>query len=162
MLVRFASHSKWSPENHWSDLARKRLTYGDVPSQKARKLAKFALARDFLHDLPAPPYTDEIVEAIRFLISRPKLAAYAPYALDLRLLGRALGSLPDDYVCPILGDSQDDALRMGRRILSALAYAAEVPADLWDAHGDTESTRYRRGAQPALSPFDTGSESERR
>lgn len=133
MLVRFAAESKWSPESQWSDHARKRLTYGDVPEKKARELAKLALSHNFYEGLPAPAYTEEIIQAIKSLISRPEVAAFTPYALDLQLFGRVIGGLPKDYVPPLLARSQEDTSSMGRRILSALAYAGEIPQNLWDS-----------------------------
>jgi len=154
MLVRFAAESKWSPENQWSDHARKKLTYGDVPPQKAQQLAKLALTRDFYEGLPRPAYTEEVVQAIKSMISRPRVAALAPYALDFQLFGRVLGSLSNDYVSPVLGELQEDTLKMGKRILSALAYAAEIPTSLWDAEKNGEIGRGGRSLQETLPIFD--------
>ena len=33
MLVRFACETKWTPQEEWSEYARKKLTFGDVPPQ---------------------------------------------------------------------------------------------------------------------------------
>jgi hypothetical protein len=155
MLVRFAAESKWMREKDWSAYARKKLTYGDVPPQKARQLAKLALSQEFFNGLPAPEYTDEVLQAIGLLISRPEIAAVTPYALDFQLFGRVLGSVPRDYVIPVLGHLQEDALKVGRRILSVLAYAAAIPADMWALEND-EMARVtnKRGFQGTLPILD--------
>ena len=154
MLVRFAAESKWMPEKDWSAYARKKLTYGDIPPHKAQQLAKLALDRDFFEGLPTPEYTDEILQVIKFLISQPSVAAITPYALDFHLFGRVLGSVPNDYVAPVLGRLQEDALKMGRRILSALAYAAQVPANLWTLENRGAGTVTGHNLQGTLPMLD--------
>jgi hypothetical protein len=156
MLVRFAAESKWTPEIDWADHARKRLTYGDVPPQKARQLARLALDRDFYDGLPTPQYTDEILQVIRSLISQPAVAAITPYALDFQLFGRILGSISNEYVVPVLGRLQEDTLKIGRRILSALAYASELPANVWalDKNSREIENASRQGLQGMLPLLD--------
>jgi hypothetical protein len=147
MLVRFATENKWTPESDWSDYARKRLTYGDVPPQKARQLAKLALDHDFFEGLPSPEYTDEIIEIIKKLIAQPKAASAVPYALDFRLLGQTLGG--EESSITILGELQEDADKIGRQFLSALAYSAAIRPNLWYSE---ESRRvYTRSNQPQQS-----------
>lgn len=131
MLVRFACETKWTPEEEWTDYARKKLTYGDVPPHKARQLAKLALDADFFEGLPSPEYTDEIVGAIGSLIAQPIAASTVPQALDFGLFGQELVSedAPNSQVGAAFGDSA----RLGKQVLSALSYAAEVPTGLWEA-----------------------------
>jgi hypothetical protein len=152
MLVRFAIENKWTPEADWSDYARKRLTYGDVPPQKARTLAKLALDRDFFDGLPSPEYTDEIIEVIKKLISQPEAAAIVPYALDFRLLGQALGG--ENLSISVLDKFQEAADKIGKQILSALSYSATVRPDLWyllDDHStQVESNETQQGTLPDL------------
>jgi hypothetical protein len=133
MLVRFACEVKWTPEEDWSEYARKKLTYGDVPPQKARQLAKLALDTSFFEGLPSPEYTDEIVEVIRALVSQPAGASTVPQALDMRLFGQELGGIED------ITELQTAALhpgsaKLGNLVLSALSYAAEVPVNLWEGN----------------------------
>jgi len=131
MLVRFASESKWTPQDDWSDYARKRLTYGDVPPQKATQLAKLALKRELYGGLPKPVYTEEIIEVLRLLILKQKMASLVPYALDFHLLGNVLLKMKDGYISPVLAESQVEVLKLCKQILSVLAYAAEIPNDIW-------------------------------
>ncbi len=131
MLVRFAAESKWSQEDDWSDYARKRLTYGDVPPQKAKQLAKLALDREFYGGLPKPIYTEEIIEVLRLLILKQKIASVIPYGLDFHLLGDVLLKIKDGYISPVLGELQGEVLKLCKQILSVLAYAAEIPNDVW-------------------------------
>jgi hypothetical protein len=131
MLLRFASETKWTPEAEWSDYARKKLTYGDVPPQKARQLAKLALDRDFFEGMPSPEYTEEVVSVIGTLISQPAAAATVPQALDFKLFGQELGS--EDSSQTLSNVLHPDSARLGKRVLSALSYAADIPADLWEA-----------------------------
>jgi hypothetical protein len=133
MLVRFAAESKWAPEREWSDHARRRLTYGDVPPTKAQQLARMTFESEFFDGLPAPRYTDEIIALIKSLITEPAIASVVPYALDFQLLGRGFGSINrEGYTTPFLGQLQPGALKLGRRVLSVLAYAAEIPPSLWE------------------------------
>jgi hypothetical protein len=131
MLLRFACETKWTPETEWSVYARKKLTYGDVPPHKARQLAKLALDRDFFEGLPSPEYTDEIVSVIGALISQPAVAAFVPQALDFRLFGQELSS--EDGSESLTGILYPDSVRLGKRVLSTLSYAADVHANLWEA-----------------------------
>ena len=131
MLVRFASESKWTPQDDWSDYARKKLTYGDIPPQKATQLAKLALEREFYGGLPKPVYTEEIIEVMNLLILKQKIASLVPYALDFHLLGDMLLKMKDGYISPILGELQVEVLKLCKQILSVLAYAAEIPNDIW-------------------------------
>ena len=131
MLIRFAIETKWTPEDDWSDYARKKLTYGDVPPQKAKQLAKLALDREFYGGLPKPLYTEEIIQVLRILISNPVLASLVPYALDYYLLGRIFSETPNNYVSPVLGELQTEAFKVCKQILSVLAYAAEISNEIW-------------------------------
>lgn len=132
MLVRFSAESKWTREKDWSAYARKKLTYGDTSPVKAQQLAKLAFGTDFFEGLPPPHFTEEIVEVIKALISRPDIAVQVPYALDYHLLGCVLGRIPKHTVHSVLGARQEEVLKMGKRILSALAYAAEMDATIWE------------------------------
>lgn len=131
MLVRFATESKWTPEDDWADSARKRLTYGDVPPQKANQLAKLALDREHYGSLPKPAYTEEIIHVLRMLISNPQLTLLIPFSLDFHLFGKALGKLPEKYVAPVLQDSYDELIKANKQILSAIAYAAGISSEIW-------------------------------
>lgn len=131
MLVRFAAESKWTPQDDWSDYARKRLIYGDIPPQKARQLAKLALDQNYFGELPKPFYTEEIIGILRLLISKQKLTSLVPYGLDFYLLGRSYGVLDEQYVSPFLNQAQDDVLAICKQILSVVAYAAELPNEIW-------------------------------
>lgn len=131
MLVRFACETKWTPEEEWTEYARKRLTFGDVPPNKARQLAKLALNTEFFEDLPSPEYTEEIVGVVGALISQPAAASTVPQALDYKLFGQGLGS--EDAPKLRVGELDTGSAKLGRQVLSALSYAAEVPASLWEA-----------------------------
>lgn len=133
MLVRFAAETKWTPEKDRSGYARKKLTYGDVAPAKAQRLAQLSLGLDFRDGLPPPKYSEEIIQAINALISQPNIAAVTPLALDFHLLGQVLGEHPDGHAPSGLGTVQQEALRMARRVLSALAYAADLPASFWNS-----------------------------
>lgn len=132
MLVRFAIESKWTPEQDWSDHAKKRLTFGDVPPRKVRELTRLALDFDFFETLPSPKYTDEVVGLIRSLIDQPSVAAVTPYALDFYLLGQVMDSASEDSATRVLGELQSSASKVTRQILSTLSYAADVPQDIWN------------------------------
>lgn len=141
MLVRFACETKWTPEEEWSEYARKKLTYGDVPPQKARQLAKLALDTNFFEGMPSPQYTEEIVGVIGALISQPAAASTVPQALDFKFFGQELGS--EDTP-----ESQNNVLhansaKLGKQVLSTLSYAAELPTTLWE--GD------KQGSDPTAS-----------
>lgn len=139
MLVRFAVENKWTPEKDWADYARKRLTFGDVSPQKARQLAQLALERNIPETIPAPPYTREIVAVLGTLINNPRVASLLPYALDFYLCGDRLRHLAGVNGSPRIIDAQyEDALRLGKRILSALAYAADLPATFWEVERPKE------------------------
>lgn len=153
MLVRFAATSKWTPEKDWSDHARKRLTYGDVPPQKAKQLAAMALDTTFYNGLPTPEYTEEIVSLIKAYISQPLAASIAPYVIDFQLFGRILRGLPRDYANPVLV-GQEDGIRLARKTLSVLSYAAGVPPSIWSADDPWASrheARRSRPEQPSLN-----------
>lgn len=131
MLVRFASESKWTPEDNWSDYARKRLTYGDIPPQKANQLAKLALNHEHYGGLPKPPYTEEFIHIIKLLVSKPRLASLIPFALDFQLFGRTMGKMPEEYIAPVLQDLREELIKHCKQILSVLAYASDIPNDIW-------------------------------
>lgn len=131
MLIRFAIESKWTPEMDWTSYARKKLTYGDIPPRKAEQLAKLALDRDFFDGLPTPQYTDEINNLIQALINNQKIAAIIPFALDFYLFGKILGAIDEKYIHPVLGANQEEAIKYGKRILSALSFATGIPNSIW-------------------------------
>jgi hypothetical protein len=131
MLVRFVAKAKWLPERDWTDYAKKKLTYGDIPPHKATQLAKLALERNFSNGLPAPQYADEIIEIIRFLIKQPDVGGLSPYVMDYQLFGHVLGNIDSEKALQSLGSIKTRALTAVRRILSAIAYAAELNADFW-------------------------------
>jgi hypothetical protein len=124
MLVRFAAESKWTPEKDWSAYARKKLTFGDVSPQKALQLAELALDRRINEGIPAPAYTGEILEVIKALITSPKVAARVPTSLDYYLFGNSRFDLR-------AGSVEEHALKLSRRVLSALSYAAGISSSLW-------------------------------
>lgn len=132
MLLRFAAECKWTPETEWMDYARKKLTYGDVSPQKAKQLAKLALKQDFYDGLPTPKYTDELLEVIKTLIAKAGSATVTPYVLDHYLFAQILGRLSNKTVVTLLGDQYDEAFKAGKRVLSALSYAAEMSAQIWE------------------------------
>ena len=134
MLVRFAAESKWTPEKDWTGYARKKLTFGDVSPQKALQLAELALDRRISEGIPSPAYTGEIIEVIRALIANPNIAAHLPMALDFYLFGRGpMGRGNPLNVNGVGEKGAEDALRMSRRVLSALSYAAGIPSVLWQS-----------------------------
>jgi hypothetical protein len=149
MLTRFAAESKWTPERDWSDHVRKRLTYGDVSPQKARQLAEITFDRNFFHGLPTPHYAEDIVKLIGAFINQPMAASITPYVIDFQLFGRILRERPRDYENPLL-IGQEEALRLARRVLSTLSYAADVPSNIWSA----EETRaeIKTNAAPNITP----------
>ena len=133
MLMRFACETKWTPREEWSEYARKKLTYGDVPPQKARQLAKLALDKSFFEGLPSPEYTDEIIEVIGALISQPVAASTTPQMLDFKLFGQELSD--EDVPEPKFGLTHHGTEKLSKQVLSMLTYAAGVPANLWVAGG---------------------------
>lgn len=147
MLVRFATESKWTPEDDWADNARKRLIYGDVSPQKANQLAKLALDREHYGSLPKPSYTEEIIHVLRLLISNPRLTSLIPFSLDMQLFGRTMGKLPEKYVAPVLQDSYDEIIKTSKQILSVLSYAAEISSEIWTVEGTkyTNSIKQNQG-----------------
>jgi hypothetical protein len=132
MMVRFAAECKWTPIRDWSDYARKKLTYGDVPPEKAKQLAQLALKEHFTDGLPAPEYMEEIVQAIEPLIAQPVVAGLIPYAVDFHLFGRVLGHLPPDYAPPVLREMEGSVMSMARRVVSVIGYAANVSTTFRD------------------------------
>jgi hypothetical protein len=132
MLVRFSSESKWTPEKDWASNLRKKLTYGDVPPKKAQQLTSLAFKKDFFEGLPVPHYVDEITELVKHLISRPLLAAGVPIGVDFLLFGRVVGGIAGDHLSSIIGQPQDEILRISRRVLSAISYAADIPSKTWE------------------------------
>lgn len=150
MLVRFACETKWTPEEEWSEYARKKLTFGDVPPNKARQLAKLALDTDFFEGLPSPEYTEEIVGVVEALISQPAAASTVPQALDYKLFGQELGS--EDAPELQVGVLDAGSAKLGRQVLSALSYAAEVPASLWEADQEGSDPAASTGGGAAYRP----------
>ncbi len=148
MLVRFASETKWTPEEEWSEYARKKLTFGDVPPNKARQLAKLALDTDYYEVLPSPEYTDEIIGVLGTLISQPGAASTVPQALDYKLFGQELVN-EDASESPVRVPDVGSA-KLGRQILSALSYAAEVSVSLWDLDHDGRDSATPTGGGPAF------------
>lgn len=150
MLVRFAVESKWTPEKDWTAYARKKLTFGDVSPQKALQLAELALDRRISEGIPSPSYTGEILEVIKTLIMNPKVAARVPTELDHYLFGggasnrrvNSVSSRPDDR-------DREDAVRLIRRVLSALSYAAGIPGLVWQPEFEQKELAYQ--ATPGLS-----------
>lgn len=147
MLVRFAIESKWTPEDDWVDNARKRLTYGDVPPQKANQLAKLALDHEHYGSLPKPAYTEEIIHVLRMLISNSQLTPFIPFSLDFQLFGKVMGKLPEKYVAPALQNSYDELIKANKQILSAIAYASEISGDVWTSERSkyTDSAMQNQG-----------------
>jgi len=116
-------------------------------------LAKLALDNVFTKELPTPEYSDEIINVIKSLISNPYITALTPYALDFHLLGQILGSLPDDYVPPVLGNFQEDTIRVCKKVLSALSYAEEVPVELWKPQTSIEIANNKGKSQQRKLPI---------
>lgn len=150
MLVRFACETKWTPEEEWSEYARKKLTFGDVPPNKARQLAKLALKTDFFEGLPSPEYTEEIVGVVGALISQPAAASIVPQALDHKLFGQELGS--EDTAESQVGMLDAGSAKLGKQVLSALSYAAEMPTSLWDADKEGRDSAAPTGSGHAYRP----------
>lgn len=147
MLARFATESKWTPEDDWTDNARKRLTYGDISPQKANQLAKLALDHEHYGSLPKPPYTEEIIHVLRLLILNPRLTSLIPFSLDFQLFGKTMGKLPEKYVAPVLQDSYNELIKINKQILSVLAYAAGISNEIWTLEGtkDSDSVKQNQG-----------------
>jgi hypothetical protein len=132
MIIRFACETKWTPEKDWADYARKKLTYGDVSPQKAQELARLALDRELPEGIPAPPYTAEVIRVLAALRSNPEIAARLPYYLDYYLFGYIVRESHAGYrTAPLTDSTGDGTLKLTRRILSALSYAAGVPSAIW-------------------------------
>jgi len=129
MLVRFAAESKWTPEKDWSAYARKKLTFGDVSPNKALQLAQYALDRKIVEGIPAPAYTNEIIQLIKSLIINPNVAASLPIVLDRHLFDQVLMKRPRPALPQTTDD--DEVLKLARRTLSAISYAAGIPASIW-------------------------------
>jgi hypothetical protein len=133
MLVRFAAETKWTPEKDWIDYARKKLTYGDISPQKAKELTQFALGRSISEGIPAPPYADEVIRVIDSLIANPRVSSRLPYYLDYHLFGNVPRSSMNNKVSPNdLDTIASNSIRLGRRVLSALSYAAGLQSSVWD------------------------------
>ncbi len=150
MLVRFACETKWTPEEEWSEYVRKKPTFGDVPPNKARQLAKLALKTDSFEVLPSPKYTEGVVGVVEALISQPAAASIVPQALDHKLFGQELRS--EDATGSQVGMLDAGSTKLGKQILSALSYAAEVPASLWDADEGGRDSAAPTGSGPAYRP----------
>lgn len=145
MLVRFAAESKWTPEKDWSAYARKKLTFGDVSPAKALQLAQFALDRKIIEGIPAPAYTGEVIQLIKVLINNPRLAARIPNALDQYLFDQVLAARP--RVLDHASETDEEALsRLAKRVLSALSYAAGIPAAIWQIEKRPKESTQRKVA----------------
>lgn len=139
MLVRFAAETKWTPEKDWIDYARKKLTYGDISPQKAKELTQFALGRSISEAIPAPPYAEEIIKIIDSLIANPRISSRLPYYLDYHLFGNVVRVSMNNKVNPNdLDTIALNAMRLGRRVLSALSYAAGLQSNVWDISAPQE------------------------
>lgn len=132
MLLRFICEIKWTPPSDWMDYARKRLTYGDVPRQKARQLARFALDQDWSDELPAPEYSDELIKLVDILAKDPWTSLHIPYVIDLQLMGCNLGDTPPTFWPSFITASREEILSTSRKLLSVLSYAANLPSDYWN------------------------------
>lgn len=133
MLVRFAAEVKWTPEKDWTDYARKKLTFGDVPPHKARELAQLALDRAIPEGIPAPHYTTEVIRLLDSLLANPTVTARLPYFLDYHLFGYLLRDSIHNHRSPVVLDTRaESAIRLSKRVLSALSYAAGTPNTLWE------------------------------
>ncbi len=143
MLVRFAIEAKWLPEHNWIDYAKKKLTYGDIPPKKAQKLAKLALDHNFANGLPAPQYADEIIELLKMLIAQPEITVVLPYIMDFILLGVGLQGIDKKRIVLFTGEKKENAFKAVRRILSVIAYAADLPSDIWSIGEKKETSGYR-------------------
>lgn len=150
MLVRFACETKWTPMEEWSEYARKKLTYGDVPPQKARQLAKLALDTSFFEGLPSPEYTEEIIGVIGALISQPVAASTIPQALDYRLFGQELSDEDVPELRVGLPHAYSD--KLSKQVLSTLSYAAEVSTDLWTADEEGGDSTAASGSKASHRP----------
>jgi len=151
MLVRFATAFKWTPEDDWTDNARKRLTYGDIPTQKANQLAKLALDHEHYGGLPKPPYTEEIIHVLRLLILNPRLTSLIPFSLDFQLFGKTMGKLPEKYIAPVLRNSYDELIKTNKQILSVLAYAADISSEIWTLEGTKYSNFVKQNQDKLIS-----------
>jgi hypothetical protein len=141
MLSRFSAETKWTPKTSRTDYARKKLTYGDTPPGKAQELAKIAMGQTFHNVFPPPKFADETILLIDSLVENSLLAAKMPYAADYLLFGRVLEGIPDSHVVPYLGAEQDDAIKMVKKLLSLLSFAAEIPNSIWEFRNEEYVTK---------------------
>jgi len=145
MLVRFACNSRWTPEKDWTSNLEKKLTYGDFSPHKAQQLAGIAFQSGFHAGLPAPHYVDEVTQLVKHFIAHPLLAATVPPALDARLFGKSShNGLPS-----VIPRPHDEILRLSRRVLSVISYAAQIPGDVWTETPKTPQA-LQSSKQPAL------------
>ena len=154
MLVRFAAESKWTPEKDWTAYARKKLTFGDVSPQKALQLAELALDRRISEGIPAPSYTQEILDVIKVLIATPLIAARVPISLDYYLFGDRQAGLSADPI-------YERSLSLSRRVLSALSYAARVDRSVWERQSGQKNLSYVEPQVPSRTATDAAKDAER-
>ncbi|MBA4075122.1 MAG: hypothetical protein C0508_08770, partial [Cyanobacteria bacterium PR.023] len=124
MLIRFIVEIKWLDEKDWRDYARKKLTYGDVPVQKAVSLARTAFGEEFFDGLPAPHYCAEVLDLIGALMSQRSMCQL-PISIDKFLFGYILVG---KEIGPFFEKGQFKAVK---QVLSVLSYASGMNAEFW-------------------------------
>jgi hypothetical protein len=131
MCVRFLCEIKWTPENDWTDYARKKLTYGDVPPSKAKQLARLATGQGFYDGIPAPPYAEEVVGLLKNLFSNALAATIAPYICDARLFEPPGVSWDGMVGMPMSRALVESANGLVKQIVSVVGYASGVDPRAW-------------------------------
>lgn len=140
MMARFCAESKYLPEADRRALVRKKLTFGDMPANKAVAIAKSALGPAAQSAFPEPEYTDEFVEAVELMVRDQAATALVPFVADLVLIGRnVFGSRcesPDRFHPDVVARAD----RLGKKLASALSYASELRSDLWSTSVPTPAS----------------------
>lgn len=139
MLLRFVSEIKWLPEKDWTEYAKKKLTYGDMPPKKAVELVKIAYKTQFHDGLPAPSYTDEVFALLEALMNSSN-SIHVPYFLEYDLAGHKLCGSRSNLMDEKLVKAQDLA-KLIKRLISVLSYAAEFEPSFWEREFDVESLK---------------------
>lgn len=124
MLLRFIAEVKWLDEKDWRDYARKKLTYGDTPVQKAVSLARTAFGEEFFDGLPAPHYCAEVLDLVAALMNKRSMVQL-PVLVDRFLFGFLITGR--DY----RDQFEKSQYRPIKQLLSVLSYASGMSIEFW-------------------------------
>jgi hypothetical protein len=125
MLVRFVTRHKWYAEKDWTNILLSRLTYGDVPPEKARELVQIAFRGSSGRGLPPPEFADELIALIQRLMHEDELIGYIPLAMDALLSIRStMHDIPEDMLHFMPPQLRSDAIKLCRKCISTFRFAS--------------------------------------